>query len=32
MEVFIFALAILCILFGGAEVIECIRDDIKRKR
>ena len=29
MEAFI-ALAILCILFGGAEVIECIRDDIKR--
>ena len=31
MEAFI-ALALLCILFGGAEVIECIRDDIKRKR
>lgn len=31
MEVFI-ALAILCILFGGAEAIERIRNDIKRKR
>ena len=30
MEAFI-ALAILCILFGGAEVIECIRDDIKKR-
>ena len=31
MEAFI-ALAILWILYGGAEVVECIRDDIKRKR
>lgn len=31
MEAFI-ALAILCILFGGAEVIERIINDIKRKR
>ena len=31
MEAFI-ALAILCILFGGAEAIEQIRNDIKIKR